>query len=123
MAQSPTIAIPKKSTDEVDWTGPIRSIIKQSYGENPDNYASECASLQRCRQDAVRGAGSDLTGERCLITSGLSSDPCYSISCVSFNKVLWSTGASGATFFGNSCLISLARCLYWQTHDTDFACF
>lgn len=66
MAQSPTIAIPKKSTEEVDWTGPIRTIIKTSYGENPDNYAAECAALQRCRQDAVRGAGSDLTGE-CII--------------------------------------------------------
>ncbi|KAG6864269.1 bck1-like resistance to osmotic shock, partial [Termitomyces sp. T159_Od127] len=59
--QSPMISVPKKATDEVDWTTPIRSLIAQSYGENPDNYASECAQLQRCRQDAVRGAGSDLT--------------------------------------------------------------
>ena len=56
------IAIPKKGTDEVDWTTPIRNLIAQSYGESPDNYAAECASLQRCRQDAVRGAGSDMTG-------------------------------------------------------------
>lgn len=56
------ISIPKKGTDEVDWTGPIRSVIAQSYGENPDTYATECAALQRCRQDAVKGAGSDLTG-------------------------------------------------------------
>lgn len=61
--QSPMISIPKKSTDEVDWSTPIRNLIAQSYGDNPDNYASECASLQRCRQDAVRGAGSDMTGE------------------------------------------------------------
>lgn len=60
--QSPMISIPKKSTDEVDWTTPIRNLISQSYGENPDNYSTECASLQRCRQDAVRGAGSDTTG-------------------------------------------------------------
>lgn len=60
--QSPMISIPKKSTDEVDWTTPIRNLISQSYGENPDNYAAECAALQRCRQDAVRGAGSDTTG-------------------------------------------------------------
>lgn len=60
--QSPMISIPKKSTEEVDWTGPIRSLIAQSYGESPDNYAAECASLQRTRQDAVRGAGSDFTG-------------------------------------------------------------
>ena len=56
------ISIPRKGTDEVDWTGPIRSVIAQSYGESPDTYAAECAALQRCRQDAVKGAGSDLTG-------------------------------------------------------------
>ncbi|KAG5220442.1 bck1 resistance to osmotic shock [Salix suchowensis] len=39
---------------------PIRNLVAQSYGESPDNYAAECASLQRCRQDAVRGAGSDI---------------------------------------------------------------
>ncbi|KAF8065043.1 BRO1-domain-containing protein [Lyophyllum atratum] len=66
MAQSPMISIPKKVTDEVDWTTPIRTLIAQSYGENPDNYAAECAALQRCRQDAVRGAGSDLTARDLL---------------------------------------------------------
>ncbi|KZT26165.1 BRO1-domain-containing protein [Neolentinus lepideus HHB14362 ss-1] len=64
--QSPMLAIPKKSTDEVDWTTPIRNIIAQSYGESPDNYAAECSALQRCRQDAVRGAGSDLTARDLL---------------------------------------------------------
>ena len=60
---APMISMPKKSTDEVDWTGPIRSAIAQSYGEDPDNYATECGNLHRCRQDAVKGAGSDMTGE------------------------------------------------------------
>ncbi|TFK25431.1 BRO1-domain-containing protein [Coprinopsis marcescibilis] len=64
--QSPMIAIPKKSTDEVDWTTPIRNVIAQSYGEGPDNYAQECAALQRCRQDAVRGAGSETTARDLL---------------------------------------------------------
>ncbi|KAJ4490314.1 BRO1-domain-containing protein [Lentinula aciculospora] len=64
--QSPMISIPLKSTDEVDWTTPIRHLISQSYGESPDNYSSECASLQRCRQDAVRGAGSDSTARDLL---------------------------------------------------------
>ncbi|KAK7460949.1 bck1-like resistance to osmotic shock [Stygiomarasmius scandens] len=64
--QSPMISIPRKSTDEVDWTTPIRNLIAQSYGESPDNYATECASLQRCRQDAVRGAGSDTTARDLL---------------------------------------------------------
>lgn len=56
------ISVPRKVTDEVDWTTPIRNAIAHSYGEDPDSYATECASLQRCRQDAVRGAGSDITG-------------------------------------------------------------
>ncbi|PFH50866.1 hypothetical protein AMATHDRAFT_3599 [Amanita thiersii Skay4041] len=64
--QSPMISIPKKSTQEVDWATPIRNLIAQSYGENPDNYSAECASLQRCRQDAVRGAGSDTTARDLL---------------------------------------------------------
>ena len=65
--QSPMISIPKKTTDEVDWTTPIRNVIAQSYGDNPDSFATECASLQRCRQDAVRGAGSDTTGGQLTI--------------------------------------------------------
>ena len=64
MAQSPMVSIPKKKTDDVDWASPIRSVISQSYGENPDTYVQECSALQRCRQDAVKGAGSDITGER-----------------------------------------------------------
>ncbi|PPQ68084.1 hypothetical protein CVT25_014247 [Psilocybe cyanescens] len=66
MAQSPMISIPKKTTEEVDWTTPIRNLISQSYGESPENYAAECAALQRCRQDAVRGAGSDITARDLL---------------------------------------------------------
>ncbi|KDQ56723.1 hypothetical protein JAAARDRAFT_36212 [Jaapia argillacea MUCL 33604] len=64
--QAPMISIPKKATEEVDWTTPIRNQIAQSYGESPDSYATECATLQRCRQDAVRGAGSDLTARDLL---------------------------------------------------------
>ncbi|KAG8923815.1 bck1-like resistance to osmotic shock [Tulasnella sp. 408] len=66
MAQSPTISIPKKKTDDIDWAGPIRTVIAQSYGENPDNYALECAAFHRCRQDAVKGAGSDVTARDLL---------------------------------------------------------
>lgn len=60
--QSPMMSIPRKVTEDVDWTTPIRSLVAQSYGENPDSYATECVNLQRCRQDAVKGAGSDMTG-------------------------------------------------------------
>lgn len=67
--QSPMISIPKKATEEVDWTTPIRGAISQSYGEDADNYATECANLHRCRQDAVKGAGSDMTGAYCIKSS------------------------------------------------------
>ncbi|WRT68646.1 uncharacterized protein IL334_005625 [Kwoniella shivajii] len=64
--QSPLISIPRKTTQDVDWAGPIRSIIAHSYGEDPNTYGEECSVLQRCRQDAVRGAGSDQTARDLL---------------------------------------------------------
>jgi len=88
--QSPMISIPRKSTDEVDWTTPIRNLIAQSYGESPDNYATECASLQRCRQDAVRGAGSDTTGEYT-----------FCIYCLYFNPLVIQLGISSTNTLAN----------------------
>ncbi|EJU01410.1 BRO1-domain-containing protein [Dacryopinax primogenitus] len=64
--QNPTIAIPLKKTDEVDWTTPLRQAISHSYGDNPDSYVTEIGQLSRCRQDAVRGAGSDQTARDLL---------------------------------------------------------
>ncbi|CAK9785382.1 BRO1-domain-containing protein [Cutaneotrichosporon oleaginosum] len=64
--QSPLISIPRKTTTDADWAGPIRSTIAHSFGESPDSYAEEIATLQRCRQDAVRGAGSDTTARDLL---------------------------------------------------------
>jgi hypothetical protein len=64
--QSPLISIPKKTTEDVDWSAPLRSIIAQSYGEDPSRYAEECSVLHRCRQDAVKGAGSDQTARDLL---------------------------------------------------------
>ncbi|CDZ97411.1 Predicted signal transduction protein [Phaffia rhodozyma] len=64
--QSPAISIPSKQTAEVDWSNPIRQIIASAYGENPDSYAEECAALQRARQDAVKGAGSEVTARDLL---------------------------------------------------------
>ena len=82
------ISIPRKGTDEVDWTGPIRSVIAQSYGESPDTYAAECAALQRCRQDAVKGAGSDLTGTS-YITSHTTRRPNLTETCTSARDLLY----------------------------------
>jgi hypothetical protein len=63
MAASPLICIPRKVTQDVDWSAPIRQIILSTYGESPDSYSAECTALNRCRQDALRGsAGSDVTG-------------------------------------------------------------
>ncbi|ORX38284.1 BRO1-like domain-domain-containing protein [Kockovaella imperatae] len=64
--QSPLIAIPRKTTNDVDWATPIRAIIANSYGESPSSYTEECSVLQRCRQDAVKGAGSDATARDLL---------------------------------------------------------
>ncbi|RSH81673.1 bck1-like resistance to osmotic shock [Apiotrichum porosum] len=64
--QSPLLVIPRKTTTDTDWAGPIRSTIAHSFGESPDTYAEEISTLQRCRQDAVRGAGSDSTARDLL---------------------------------------------------------
>ena len=64
--QTPLISIPRKSTEEVDWSTPLRHHISQIYNESPDTYTSELSQLSRCRQDAVRGAGSDFTARDLL---------------------------------------------------------
>lgn len=61
--QSPLISIPRKTTTDVDWAGQIRSVIAQTYQEDPNAYSEELSALSRCRQDAVRGASSDTTGK------------------------------------------------------------
>lgn len=64
--QSPLILLPLKSTEEVDLGSAVRSLIKNSYGEDPKNYAEQTSTLNRARQDAVKGAGSDATGRDLL---------------------------------------------------------
>ena len=130
-AQSPMISIPKKTTEEVDWTTPIRAQIGQSYGENPDSYASECASLQRCRQDAVKGAGSDVTGECCFDrTSNVVRSPddvtITTTSTIPIPRstrlvvqVLWSTRVARTALCRDTSHVSMARRIHEQTHDSD----
>lgn len=70
--QSPLIALPFKTTTDVDFAPTIKQAIAQSYGERPDAYNEECASLNRCRADAVNasggaGAGSDTTARDLLL--------------------------------------------------------
>ncbi|CAG8673068.1 1039_t:CDS:2, partial [Ambispora leptoticha] len=65
MNQSPSIHVPTKRTDEVDWANPLRRYIQTTYQEDPDKYADETNSIHRLRQD-MRGAGKDITGRDLL---------------------------------------------------------
>jgi hypothetical protein len=64
---SPLLSVPRKTTGDVDYAPAIRQIITQTYGESAERYSEEIASLNRARQDAVRGsAGSDATARDLL---------------------------------------------------------
>lgn len=60
------ISCPLKRTNEIDWEQPLKDYIRQSYGEDPERYSQECATLNRLRQD-MRGAGSDSATGRDLL--------------------------------------------------------
>lgn len=64
--QSPMICCPLKQTNEIDWVQPLKDYIRQSYGEDPERYSQECATLNRLRQD-MRGAGKDSATGRDLL--------------------------------------------------------
>ena len=119
--QAPMISIPKKGTDEVDWTSPIRSVIAQSYGESPDTYAAECAALQRCRQDAVKGAGSDLTGPSRNPTYNPSFESDWDLSASSRSplQIFRPAGTRGTSIPRDQGQFPLERCLHEQTNHPD----
>ncbi|KAI9846032.1 MAG: bck1-like resistance to osmotic shock [Thelocarpon superellum] len=66
MTQAPMISSPLKQTNEIDWTAPLKAYIRQTYGDDPERYAEECATLNRLRQD-MRGAGKDSAAGRDLL--------------------------------------------------------
>ncbi len=66
MTQTPMISTPLKATNEIDWITPLKSYIQNTYGDDPERYAEECATLNRLRQD-MRGAGRDSTSGRDLL--------------------------------------------------------
>ncbi|KAI5463070.1 BRO1-like domain-containing protein [Mariannaea sp. PMI_226] len=66
MAQSPMISVPLKATNEIDWVAPLKGYIRDTYGDDPERYAEECATLNRLRQD-MRGAGKDSTAGRDML--------------------------------------------------------
>ncbi|KAG9248461.1 BRO1-like domain-containing protein [Calycina marina] len=64
--QAPMISTPLKATNEIDWIQPLKGYIRQTYGDDPERYAEECATLNRLRQD-IRGAGKDSAAGRDLL--------------------------------------------------------
>lgn len=60
------LSCPLKQTNEIDWVQPLKDYIRQTYGEDPERYAQECATLNRLRQD-MRGAGKDSATGRDLL--------------------------------------------------------
>ena len=54
----PMISVPLKQTNEIDWIHPLKGYIRATYGDDPERYAEECATLNRLRQDML-GAGKD----------------------------------------------------------------
>ncbi|KAH0565454.1 hypothetical protein GP486_001154 [Trichoglossum hirsutum] len=66
MMQAPMISSPLKQTNEIDWIAPLKTYIRQTYGDDPERYAEECATLNRLRQD-MRGAGKDSAAGRDLL--------------------------------------------------------
>ncbi|MCJ1393123.1 bck1-like resistance to osmotic shock [Xylographa bjoerkii] len=66
MVQTPMISCPLKQTGEVDWIQPLKSHIRSVYGEDPERYNEECATLNRLRQD-MRGASKDSAAGRDLL--------------------------------------------------------
>ncbi|MBW0525163.1 hypothetical protein O181_064878 [Austropuccinia psidii MF-1] len=65
--QAPLLWVPHKTTSDVSYAPSLRQTIAQTYQESADSYKEEIASLDRCRQDALRGsAGSDVTGRDLL---------------------------------------------------------
>ncbi|KAF2835256.1 BRO1-domain-containing protein [Patellaria atrata CBS 101060] len=63
---APMISSPLKQTNEIDWIQPLKGYIRQTYGDDPERYAEECATLNRLRQD-MRGAGKDSAAGRDLL--------------------------------------------------------
>lgn len=63
----PRTTVPSKITQDVDFAPHLRTVISRSYSESVDAYSDELAQLNRCRQDALRGAaGSDTTARDLL---------------------------------------------------------
>lgn len=66
-SQSPLLRIPAKTTEDVDLASAVGQLVLNSYGQDPKEFTEQLSSLNRARQDAVRGtAGSDTTARDLL---------------------------------------------------------
>ncbi|KAF2180616.1 BRO1-domain-containing protein [Zopfia rhizophila CBS 207.26] len=63
---APMISVPLKQTSEIDWITPLKGYIRATYGDDPERYSEECATLNRLRQD-MRGAGKDSAAGRDML--------------------------------------------------------
>ena len=64
--QVPMLSSPLKQTNEIDWITPLKQHVRTAYGDDPERYHEECATLNRLRQD-MRGAGKDSAAGRDLL--------------------------------------------------------
>ncbi|KAK9314492.1 BRO1-like domain-containing protein [Lipomyces starkeyi] len=64
MPTSPKVAIPLKTTKDLDWAHPLQTYIRNAYGSSED-FSKECQMFSRLRQD-IMGAGKDPTGRDLL---------------------------------------------------------
>ena len=60
------LSAPLKQTNEIDWIAPLKTYIRDQYGDDPERYGEECSMLNRLRQD-MRGAGKDSASGRDLL--------------------------------------------------------
>jgi len=80
------ISTPLKATNEIDWIQPLKAYIRQTYGDDPEKYAEECATLNRLRQD-MRGAGKDSAAGRDLLYRYYGSWNCWTFDFLSMKTI------------------------------------
>lgn len=60
------ISAPLKATNEIDWVTPLKAYIRETFSDDAERYADECATLNRLRQD-MRGAAKEGTSGRDML--------------------------------------------------------
>ena len=120
------IAMPLKVTNEIDWISPLKSYIRKSYGDDPERYAEECATLNRLRQD-MRGAGKDNAAGRDLLYHYYGQLEFLDLRFpVDENHIrmsfTWCVPRAGPCGFRSRLIAGQVRCIHSQANITAFAC-